>query len=608
MTDATGAVFVALTDDGADTARRLCAVVGGSQVHGLAGRVADADRHFAGALEHIRLLYGEGRPIIGLFSTAIMIRALDGDLQDKKDAPPVICIAEDGSAVVPLLGGHRGANDLALRLGAALDVAPAITTAGDARFGFALDAPPPGWDVFGRAAAKSVMAAMLAGEPVSLVNDLQPGIDTSWITDGGARFDHRDTPLAVHLTEWAQTQFGSVLCLHPRTLVVGVGCERGVDAAELSELVETAFEQSRLALGSVACIATIDLKEDEPAIRALAEGMGRPLRLFSAPRLEDETPRLANPSETVFAAVGCHGVAEAAALAAAGEKAELTVPKRKSPRATVAIARAPRIVAPDTVGQAPGLLSIVGIGPGKGGWRAPEANDVIVRASDVVGYRLYLDLLGDLARNKVLHGYELGEERDRCVEALTLAATGKRVALVSSGDAGIYAMASLVFELIDNADRPDWRRLAVEVVPGISALQALAARGGAPLGHDFCAISLSDLLTPWSVIENRLRAAADGDFVIALYNPVSKRRTTQLMAAREILLKARAPETPVLLGRNLGREGERTDVITLQELDSDRVDMLTTVIIGSSQTRTMTGGGISRVYTPRGYDTEEREP
>jgi cobalt-precorrin 5A hydrolase/precorrin-3B C17-methyltransferase len=173
------------------------------------------------------------------------------------------------------------------------------------------------------------------------------------------------------------------------------------------------------------------------------------------------------------------------------------------------------------------------------------------------------------------------------------------VALVSSGDAGIYGLASLVFELLEREDRDDWRRIAIEVLPGVSAMQAAAAKLGAPLGHDFCAISLSDLLTPWSTIERRLRAAADGDFVVALYNPRSARRVTQLQIAREILLAARPGATPVALARNLGREGESLVVTTLAALDPAEIDMLTLVLIGSSTTRKLPG--TDQLYTPRGY-------
>jgi cobalt-precorrin 5A hydrolase/precorrin-3B C17-methyltransferase len=182
------------------------------------------------------------------------------------------------------------------------------------------------------------------------------------------------------------------------------------------------------------------------------------------------------------------------------------------------------------------------------------------------------------------------------------------VALVCSGDAGIYAMASLVFELVEMAGEEAWRRLEIEVVPGISALQAAAARAGAPLGHDFCTISLSDLLTPWEVIEERLQAAAEGDFVVALYNPASRRRRRQLGEARDILLAYRPPETPVILAHNLGREGERLDFTTLDRLETEMVDMLTLVIIGSTATRQFEGaGGRALVYTPRGYGDKERD-
>ncbi|MES1150718.1 MAG: precorrin-3B C(17)-methyltransferase, partial [Dongia sp.] len=221
---------------------------------------------------------------------------------------------------------------------------------------------------------------------------------------------------------------------------------------------------------------------------------------------------------------------------------------------------------------------------------------------DLVGYRLYLDLLGPLTQGKQLHGYALGAEEERVRIALDLAAEGRRVALVCSGDAGIYAMATLVYELIDRGGNPDWARVEIRGLPGVSAMQAAAARIGAPLGHDFCAISLSDLLTPWPAIEQRLNAAAQGDFVIAFYNPVSQRRRTQLAAAKDILLKHRPASTPVIVARNLGRHGETVTVTELAKLDIDAVDMLTLVMVGSSETKVVErpDGGVW-VYTPRGY-------
>ena len=191
--------------------------------------------------------------------------------------------------------------------------------------------------------------------------------------------------------------------------------------------------------------------------------------------------------------------------------------------------------------------------------------------------------------------------------ALALAASGREVALVSSGDAGIYAMAALVFEIADRGERESWRRLRIEIVPGISALQAAAARAGAPLGHDFAAISLSDLLTPWAAIEARLEAAAAADFVIALYNPASARRREPLTRALEILRRHRSGETPLVVARSLGREGETVDIVDLATLDAASVDMLTLLLIGNSETRAMAAaGGQKRVYTPRGYGATKR--
>jgi cobalt-precorrin 5A hydrolase/precorrin-3B C17-methyltransferase len=377
------------------------------------------------------------------------------------------------------------------------------------------------------------------------------------------------------------------------------------DPAEVETLVRETLSEAGLSQKAVACIASIDLKADEPAILTASEHLGVPARFFAAARLEQETPRLANPSDTVFAEVGCHGVSEGAALAAAGPHAHLIVAKRKSRRATCAVAEAPAIIDPATVGRARGSLAIVGIGPGTADWLTPHASRALARADTIVGYGLYLDLISDRITGKDHIRTPLGAEEERVRQALDLAATGRDVALVSSGDAGIYAMATLVFECLETGGlEAGAERVDIDIAPGISAMQAAAARAGAPLGHDFCTISLSDLLTPWETIDTRIRAAAEGDFVIAFYNPVSQRRRTQLAAAREILLQHRPADTPVILGRNLGRDGERLTTVTLEELDVDDVDMLTLVIVGASSTRRVTTAGRTWTYTPRGYDTK----
>ncbi len=588
-------VFFALTQGGADLAARLAKEFPGAEIHGLSGRVARAELHFTSASEHLGRLFTEHRPILGICAAGVLIRTLAPLLAGKGSEPPVLALAEDGSAVVPLLGGHRGANDLARKIAALLNIEPAITTAGDLSFGAALDDPPTGWRLGNPEAYKDFAAALLAGARVRLEGEapwLEPS-NLPWAEDGD---------LAIRITEQADKAGANTLVYHPAVLCLGIGCERGASPEEVIALARETLAAANLAMGAVAAVVSLDLKADEPAVHALAKALDVPARFFTATRLEEESPRLVNPSKTVFRETGCHGVAEGAALAAAGPRGDLIVPKRKSARATCAIARAPEVLDAYSFGRGRGTLAVVGLGPGDPAWRAPEAEAAVRAADDVVGYSLYLDLLGPLAKGKTRHDFPLGAEEARVRAALDLAAGGREVALVCSGDPGIYAMASLVFELLEHENNPEWHRVETTIVPGISALQAAAARAGAPLGHDFCAISLSDLLTPWPAIERRLRAAAEGDFVVALYNPVSRRRRHQLSTARDILLARRRPNTPVIVARNLGRPGEAVQVMDLEKLNAAAVDMLSLVLIGSSETRRTprTDGG-TWVYTPRGY-------
>lgn len=600
-------VFVVLTAQGLDLARRLQPGFPDAEIHGRRGRAEGADLLFDGTAAALRARFAEGRPIVGLCAAGILIRALAPLLADKRDEPPVVALAEDGGAVVPLLGGHRGANHLARRIAEALGIDAAVTTAGDRRFGLALDAPPAGWVLANPEDHKAFAAALLGGSKVRLTAD-RPEHDPDWLSASDLPFDEEGA-LEILVTEQAEPGSAERLVYHPRTLALGVGCERGCAAGELIALVRDRLRDAGLAPQAVAGVFSLDLKADEAAVHALAEDLAVPARFFGAAALEAQAPRLANPSEAVFREVGVHGVAEGAALAAAGEAGALVLPKAKSTRATCALARASSPLDAASIGAAQGRLLVIGTGPGSEAWRTPEAQAAVAAASDLVGYRLYLDLLGPALAGKTRHDFDLGEEEARVRHALALAAEGRTVALVSSGDPGIYAMASLVFEVLETCERPDWQRVRVEVSPGISALQAAAARVGAPLGHDFCTISLSDLMTPWPAIEKRLAAAAEGDFVVALYNPVSQRRRHQLERARDILLRHRPADTPVVLARRLGRPGEEVTVVDLAALTPDQVDMLTLVLIGASTTRRVPrrDGGLW-VYTPRGYDAGEGPP
>src|SRR5690606_35008177 len=304
-----------------------------------------------------------------------------------------------------------------------------------------------------------------------------------------------------------------------------------------------------------------------------------PLRVFTAAELVAERDRLVNPSAIVEAETGTPGVAEAAALKAGA----LVVPKRKSARATCAIGRAPQPLAAAALGRAPGSLHVVGIGPGDRASRSAAAVAALDASADWVGYGLYLDLVADLRRDQAAHRFPLGDEEARTRHALELAATGRTVALICSGDAQIYAMAALVYELLA-AEGPRRlsdaaRRVGVEIHPGISAFQAASAAAGALIGHDFACISLSDLLTPADTIRRRLAAAAAGDFVTALYNPRSPRRPALLAEAHAAFRAHRPPETPVIVARSLGRPDQHVTVTTLAAFDPASVDMLTIVLI-----------------------------
>lgn len=589
-----GATLLCLNTAGLNVAQSLRAALPGAKLWGRRDRIeAQAvDQVFAETAQTLRDLYKAGTPIVAVMSAGIVMRVLAPLMADKRAEPPVIALSTDGAYAVPLLGGHGGANRLALAIAQITGGQAAITTAGDTQLNVALDEPPAGWAVANPERAKDVAAALLNGSAVGL--DVQSG-DAAWLEPAG--FTPDGDP-AVRITH-ERGKEDTALILHPPTLALGVGCERDCDPAELSKLVEETLQTAGLAKESVACVASIDVKSDEAAVLNLADELGVPARFFTADELETYTPKLKNPSEVVFDEVGCHGVSEGAALAASG--GDLIVGKHKSKRATCAVGLNVSGVSPMKVGKGQGRLFVVGIGPGTDAWRTPEVTRVISQVTDVVGYGFYLDLIPDLIKGKVRHTSILSEEEARVRQALELAAEGKDVALISSGDIGIYAMASLVFELLDREDRDDWNRLFIQVEPGISAFQAAAARIGAPVGHDFCLISLSDLLTPWTVIERRLKAAAEGGFVVSFYNPVSKRRRTQLAEARDILLTKRKPDTPVVLARQLGRSDEKIDVITLGELTPDHADMLTLVMIGGEDTRVIERGQKRWVYTPRGY-------
>ncbi|WP_201832398.1 precorrin-3B C(17)-methyltransferase [Microvirga zambiensis] len=248
-----------------------------------------------------------------------------------------------------------------------------------------------------------------------------------------------------------------------------------------------------------------------------------------------------------------------------------------------------------------GLLTIVGLGPSDPRWLTPAASEALACATDLVGYGPYVDRVPERADQR-RHSSDNRVELDRARFALDLAAKGARVAVVSGGDPGVFAMAAAVFEAVESGD-PEWRSLDIRVEPGITAMLGAAARVGAPLGGDFCAMSLSDNLKPWEIVEARLRAALTADFVVALYNPISSARPWQLGAAFKIATETRGPDTPIILARAVMRPDERIAIMPLSKVEASMADMSTLVIIGATTTRLIDRGeDISPyVYTPRFY-------
>src|SRR6266704_3004605 len=419
-------------------------------------------------------------------------------------------------------------------------------------------------------AIAAVSRALLDKKPTVLETDATWPIPALPVTAGGAG-GHR-----IVITDRVVPADERTVVLRPPSLVVGVGASRGVSEEEVLELIAEALFVAGLSAASVTAIATVEAKAAEEGIVAAARRRGWPVITHPADRLA--SVHVPNPSDAVRAAVSTPSVAEAASLASADE---LVVAKRKSAMATVAVARLrPR-----------GRLALVGLGPGARDLLTPPAIAELRRSSVVVGLQAYVDQVADLLRpgTRVLAS-ELGQEEARARTAVEQARRGHAVALVGSGDAGVYAMASPALSLAgDDID--------VVAVPGITAALASAALVGAPLGHDHAVISLSDLHTPWEVIERRVQAAAAGDFVVVFYNPRSRGRDWQLGAALEILGRHRAGDTPAAVVRDADRAGEHVTLTTLADLDPATVDMRCVVIVGSASTRTVAG----RMVTPRGY-------
>jgi cobalt-precorrin 5A hydrolase/precorrin-3B C17-methyltransferase len=543
--------------------------------------------HRPGSLvETVRQVWHEVDGLVLIGATGIAVRAVGPLLSDKATDPAVVSVDDGARHAIALAGGHAGgANALAAEVASVLGATPVITSATDSAGLPALD-DLPGYRAEGDLAL--VARRWLEGEAPRIAVDMGPA---GWPIPGVLATDSHRGPgtASVTITDEARPPRPGEVLLRPGSVVLGAGSSSGADPDRLWHLAIAALSQAGLAAAAVAAVATIDRKLEEPAIVQLADRLGVPLTGFGASVLAAVATNRAvpRPSQVVAAVVGTPSVAEAAALLAAGPESTLAITKQVSEDSTVAVARR---------AQPAGHLAVVGLGPGRPGARTLEATTAVRHAQVVMGYQRYIDLAADLIRpSQVVIRYPIGAEQERCREALEQAAAGSSVALVCSGDPGVYAMASLVCELAPAAGDPP-----VTIVPGVTAALSGAALLGAPLGHDHASVSLSDLLTPWEDIYRRLQAAAAGDFVVSLYNPRSNRRSAQLSEALALFRRHRPSDTPAAVLTDIGRAGQRLVRSTVSTLESAEVGMLALVVIGSSRTRWIG----SRMVTPRGYRAE----
>ncbi|WP_374384734.1 precorrin-3B C(17)-methyltransferase [Dongia sp.] len=555
------AAIVILGARSLETARRIQAALDGSEIYGLASRVEGADVPFDEFGETLRGLYESDRPIVALCAAGIVIRSLAPLLQNKRAEPPVLAVAEDGSAVVPLLGGLSGVNVLAREIGAALDTSPAITTTGEIRFGTCLINPPAGYHLRNPEDGKTFIANLLAGAKMRVEGE------APWFADAKLPIDEAGQ-LAARITHADVAPGKDELLFHPRNIVIGIGRS----APDLATHIRAALGQLNLSPHSLALILAREEDSADPEIAAAAGTLGVPLRFLPA----------SNAEELVLAAV------PAPILSVTIEQL------------AIAVAEKPEDIQP--LGRKRGRLSVVGLGPGEAALMVPAVRRAIDAAEDILGYETYVKMAGPLRPDQIVHATDNREELQRARHAFELASSGRSVVMVSSGDPGIFAMAAAVLEALDEGGAPEWHGVELEMLPGVSAAMAAASRIGAPLGHDFCVISLSDNLKPWATVLERLRHAAEGDFAMAFYNPISKARPWQLSEALDLIRRYRAPETPVVIGRDVGRPAERVLQVSLGDLTIDMVDSRTVLIIGSSLTRTIARpDGSHWVYTPRWY-------
>lgn len=562
----TAIAIILLNQQGLETAQKLKSHLGTAEIWGLEGRTTGVDKSFKNTGDHLRNLYEAGVTIIGFCAAGILIRALSPCLENKRAEPPVLAMSDDASVAVPLLGGLTGANELSVQISRALGGVAAITASGARRYAVQLEAPPQGYALANPEDAKRITSDILNGATIALDGPC-PWLEDSRLPLSGSG----DITLRISCFNEALPKNG--LLYHPKKLLLEIE-----DKATTLDHVLAAFKETGFALPALAAVMTSAAGPVGTA-KLIAQALGVPLRLVENYRELSIARRISlKASELTGAAVESNNNTSTLSLIETKTLPELRY-----------------------LGRSTGKVSVIGLGPGAARWRTPEVTTALENADCLVGYKTYLDMVPKRFMQQRFAS-DNRVEIERAKEALDLAKTGKHVVVVSSGDPGIFAMAGAVLEALDRWPAT-WKHIDLEILPGLSAMQGAAAKSGAPLGHDFAVISLSDIRKPFDIIEKRLIAAAESDMVIAIYNPASKTRRHQVEQMKARLLEHKAPETLTLLARNIGRDGEQTEITTLGALDTNRIDMRTMLIIGSSKTRQFNGpDGQPLLYTPRSYE------
>lgn len=596
----------ALTESGARTAARLAAAVGGSLF--LSRERGGSVQGFSGAVERFpgqeleQTVAAQWRRFDGhvfVMASGIVVRKIAPLLVSKTRDPAVVVCDENGRYAISLLSGHiGGANRLAQQAAAVLQGQAVVTTATDVQGLMAFDewAARQGWRVETPGTIKQLNSLLLARKrvgialPPDVVRQAYGGRENVVPVDPAALPGDIEGLVVLDRPDFAGAGAIPVLRLARPGVVLGIGCNRGVPEDAIEAAVQDALRGHRIEPAQVRGVASLDLKRDEEGLLAVARRHGWALTFFSA----EELGRIAvpNPSAAVEDATGTASVAEAAAIAASGGR--LLVPKQKYDGITVAVAA---VAGERAAGGGAGRLVAVGIGPGTPEGLTLKARSALLAADVVVGYKPYCEQVRWLIGDKPTRATGMRSEVARCEEAIREARSGRTVAVVCSGDAGVYGMAGLLLELLADSGGA---AVEVDVVPGITAATEAAALLGAPLMNDFAVISLSDLLTPRETILRRLEAVAACGMPCALYNPRSHTRTDLFERALAIFAAAGGPTLACGTVRHAGRAGQQTWVGLLNALPVEAVDMSTIVIIGGADTAVLNG----RLVTRRGYRTD----